>query len=166
MDKLDSLENVLDDGWKGVRVIESSASESSDSSSHGFNYDSLYLIEVRGLPWSATRQEIQQFFSGCNLLNGKDGIHFIIGENRKCGRAFIQFEQLRDYQLAQKYHMKQLDDQYVEGISVIICKILFIIVITICVEQAKFHFVSLCSCVCVCSVIWKQSALQRIGGKA
>lgn len=96
--------------------MESSHSDSSsDSSSHGFNYDSLYLIEVRNLPRCATREEIKDFFKGISILNDLNGIHFILDEsNRKKGRAFIQLENMKDYQSAQKYNMNILGDHQVE----------------------------------------------------
>ncbi|XP_055326666.1 G-rich sequence factor 1-like isoform X2 [Sitodiplosis mosellana] len=113
--KEDSLEHVIDVKWKGVRVLESSDSESSDSSAHGFNYDSLYLVEVRGLPPSTSRQEVKDFFSGARILNGINGIHFILDEMyRKCGRALVQLECIKDYQSIHKYNMNRLGGRCIE----------------------------------------------------
>lgn len=118
------MDSVVDAAWKGVRVLESSDSDSSDSSSHGFNYDSKYLIEVLNLPASATRQEIRQFFSGISILNGIYGIHFVLEEKyRKSGRAFVQLENLKEYQTIHKFNMKRLDNRYIEGKRLVIFNI-------------------------------------------
>lgn len=114
----DSLDYVLDSAWKGVRVLESSASDSSESSSHGFNYDSKYLIEVRDLPWSVSRHEIKDIFKDVNILNGLRGIHFVLDDkNQTSGRALVQLEQLKDFQTAFKYNMHSMDDHYIKGNS-------------------------------------------------
>lgn len=110
------MENVVDTAWKGVRVYESSHSESSDSSSHGFNYDSVFLVELQNLPRSATRKEIKDFFPGISILNGLHGIHFILDEKyRKYGRAFVQLEHLREYQSIKKFHLNRLDGRCIDG---------------------------------------------------
>lgn len=110
------MENVVDTAWKGVRVFESSHSESSDSSSHGFNYDSVYLVELQNLPRSATRKEIKDFFPGISILNGLYGIHFILDEKyRKYGRAFVQLEHLREYQSIKKFNQNHLDGRCIDG---------------------------------------------------
>lgn len=115
------MEAVVDVAWKGVRVLESSDSDSSDSSSHGFNFDSIYLIEIRNLPAAATRREISEFFNDINILNGIYGIHFVLDEKyRKYGRAFVQLENLKEYRSIHKFNMKRLDNRYIEGKRLVI----------------------------------------------
>lgn len=113
----DAVDNVIDVAWKGVKVLESSDSDSSDSSSsHGFDYDSKYLVEIRGLPTSATRQEVRNLFGGISILNGLNGIHFVFDEKyRKHGLAFVQFEHMRDYQSVYNYNTPRLNGQHIEG---------------------------------------------------
>ena len=38
------------------------------------------VIKARGLPFSATAEEVREFFSECSVVGGVDGIHF--GQNR------------------------------------------------------------------------------------
>ena len=38
------------------------------------------VIKARGLPFSATADEVLEFFSECSVVGGVDGIHF--GQNR------------------------------------------------------------------------------------
>ena len=42
--------------------------------------DGKIIVKARGLPWSASPDEVVEFFSECNIVNGKDGVHF--GMNR------------------------------------------------------------------------------------
>lgn len=81
-----------------------------------FNYDSKFMIEVRGLPWSATKQDVFDFFENVQILNGVNGIHFIVEKNSiRSGRAYIQLQNLNDMTLAMKYHKKCMGDRYIEG---------------------------------------------------
>ena len=41
------------------------------------------VIKARGLPFSATAEEVREFFSECSVVGGVDGIHF--GQNRYHG---------------------------------------------------------------------------------
>lgn len=68
-------------------------------------FNSTHLIYVKGIPWSATKQSIVYFFDGIHILNGVNGIHFII-ENTKSNNAFVQLASANDYQLAIKRRMK------------------------------------------------------------
>lgn len=100
--------------WANVNA-PSDSDCSWDASQRGFNYDSKYLIQVRGLPFSATKPQIAAFFENISILNGVDGIHFILnGSNMKDGQAFIQLESLRDYTAARKMN-KKMDDRFIEG---------------------------------------------------
>ena len=38
------------------------------------------IIKARGLPWSATADEVLAFFSECKVIGGTNGVHF--GMNR------------------------------------------------------------------------------------
>lgn len=109
------LENLVGTSW-AIKGISDDSDCSFDAPKSGFNYDSKYLINVRGLPWSATKPEIADFFGSINILNGQDGIHFIIDErNMKQGQAFIQLDQLRDLTAALKINKKYMEDRYIEG---------------------------------------------------
>lgn len=109
-----SSENVTASKFQGNRILDSDSSP--ESSAHGFNYDSKYLIEVRGLPWSTTRQDIINFFKDVTILNGPNGIHFMTdATDRKIGRAFIQLAQLKDFKLVRQYNLKYLGDRCIQG---------------------------------------------------
>ncbi|XP_076327081.1 heterogeneous nuclear ribonucleoprotein F-like isoform X2 [Tachypleus tridentatus] len=49
------------------------------------------VLRVRGLPWSATKEEIMNFFSGVKICGGEDGIHTTLSrEGRPSGEAYIE----------------------------------------------------------------------------
>lgn len=112
------VENIFTKSW--IYAKAKGAYDSDDSwepSIRDFNFDSKYLIEVRGLPWSATKEDVKDFFHNVTILNGLNGIHFILEEKHlKNGRAFVQLEQYNDLVLALKFNRKSMDDRYVEGI--------------------------------------------------
>lgn len=88
------------------------------------NYDLPYLIRIRGLPWSTTKQDILNFFDGVHILNGEDGIHLVtlaLLPNRPLGEAFIQLATQKDLNLAHTYDRKNLGTRYIEGRLNVVC---------------------------------------------
>lgn len=113
----EKLENFVGASWANVKV-GSDSDCSWDAPIRGFNFDSLYLIKVLNLPWSATRQQISEFFENINILNRLDGIHFILNDKvTKNIDAFVQLESLRDYTAAIKMDQKSMDGQCIKGVQ-------------------------------------------------
>lgn len=85
----------------------------------GFNFnDSLYLLKITNIPWTATKSEVQAFLSEINILNGVNGIHFIIDETKNAiNQAFIQLETRRDYSVAQNYNNEFMDGVRIKGMN-------------------------------------------------
>lgn len=68
------------------------------------------------MPWSVTKQEIMDFFAGVNILNGINGIHFIIEDKKiRKGEAYVQLKTENDLKLAQSYHKRFMGERYIEG---------------------------------------------------
>lgn len=81
-----------------------------------FNCDTKYLFQICGLPWSATKIQIAEFFKNINILNSLDGILFIFDvEDKKNIRAYIQLKTLKDFLTALKMHKKCIGDRCIEG---------------------------------------------------
>lgn len=100
-------------------VFDSCESDDSwDAPIYDFNFDSKYLIEMRGLPWSATKNDVKHFFKNVSILNDINGIHFILDEKSiKNGRALVQLEGLQDLKVALKCHKQHMDNRYIEGLT-------------------------------------------------
>lgn len=73
------------------------------------------LIRIHGLSWSVNKKEIYEFFSGVNILNNMQGIHFISNEEFECGNAFIQLETNYDLHLAQSYHKQYMGERQIKS---------------------------------------------------
>lgn len=99
------------------------------------------LIRLRGLPWTTTKKEIVQFFSGINILGGVSGIHFIPDDPNMVGVAYVQVGSKKDYDLAKGYHRKNLDGRYIDGKHLGISSILriFIVCKTIFLQEILFR---------------------------
>ncbi|KAK5870733.1 hypothetical protein PBY51_003656 [Eleginops maclovinus] len=75
----------------------------------------VYFMEVRGLPWSCSTQDLLQFFSECRILDGERGIHIAVDtQGRASGAAIIQMEHEDDVRKALEKHRQYLGPRYVE----------------------------------------------------
>lgn len=76
----------------------------------------VYIIQVKGLPWSCTPQDLLQFFSECRIRDGLKGIHLTTNQRtgRPSGQAFIEVEHEDDVSKALEKHKQYLGPRYVE----------------------------------------------------
>ncbi|XP_074525969.1 G-rich sequence factor 1 [Halichoeres trimaculatus] len=75
----------------------------------------VYIVQVRGLPWSCSGQEILQFFSECRIRDGEKGIHITYDRmGRPTGRAFLEMEHEEDVRKALEKHRQYLGPRYIE----------------------------------------------------
>nr|XP_004555700.2 G-rich sequence factor 1 [Maylandia zebra] len=75
----------------------------------------VYIVQVKGLPWSCTTQDLLQFFSECRIRDGVKGIHLTLDRlGRPSGRAFIEMEHEEDVSKALEKHRQYLGPRYVE----------------------------------------------------
>ncbi|XP_022253394.1 heterogeneous nuclear ribonucleoprotein H3-like isoform X2 [Limulus polyphemus] len=77
--------------------------------------DEGYVLRVRGLPWSATKEEIMNFFSGVKICGGEDGIHTTLSrEGRPSGEAYIEVYGESDVKRALEKHNDHMGHRYIE----------------------------------------------------
>lgn len=82
-------------------------------------HDEGYIVKLRGLPWSATTDDILRFFKNCKVLNGKLGIHMTSSrEGRPSGEAFVEFESDEDMNTALRKDRDNIGSRYIEGIFI------------------------------------------------
>ncbi|XP_041084549.1 G-rich sequence factor 1-like [Polyodon spathula] len=75
----------------------------------------MFIIRARGLPWSCTVEDVQNFFSDCRVRGGADGIHLTLNRDGKpSGEAFIELDYEEDVQKALEKHRQYLGPRYVE----------------------------------------------------
>ncbi|XP_037338256.2 G-rich sequence factor 1 [Pungitius pungitius] len=75
----------------------------------------VYIMQVRGLPWGCSAEDLMQFFSECRIRDGVKGIHFTVERvGRSSGQAFIEMEHEEDVSKALEKHRQYLGPRYVE----------------------------------------------------
>lgn len=79
----------------------------------------VYIVQVKGLPWSCTTQDLLHFFSECRIRDGVTGIHLTVDRlGRPSGKAFIEMEHKEDVHKALEKHRQYLGPRYVEVFEV------------------------------------------------
>ncbi|XP_056274228.1 G-rich sequence factor 1 [Pseudoliparis swirei] len=75
----------------------------------------VFIMQVKGLPWSCSAQELLRFFSECRIRDGIKGIHLTVDRTgRPSGQAFIELEHEEDVGKALEKHRQYLGPRYVE----------------------------------------------------
>uniref|UniRef100_A0A8C5KWB8 Heterogeneous nuclear ribonucleoprotein F-like n=1 Tax=Jaculus jaculus TaxID=51337 RepID=A0A8C5KWB8_JACJA len=74
-----------------------------------------YVVKLRGLPWSCSVEDVQNFLSDCTIHDGVAGVHFIYTrEGRQSGEAFVELESEDDVKLALKKDREIMGHWYIE----------------------------------------------------
>ncbi|XP_060894246.1 G-rich sequence factor 1 [Labrus mixtus] len=82
----------------------------------------VFIVQVKGLPWSCSVQDLLQFFSECRIRDGEKGIHLTLDRmGRPSGRAFLELEHEEDVSKALEKHRQYLGPRYVEVYEVSNC---------------------------------------------
>lgn len=73
------------------------------------------VVKARGLPWSATAEEVVEFFKPTMVAGGEDGVHFTLNrEGRPSGECFVELESEDDLAEALKKDHCNMGKRYVE----------------------------------------------------
>lgn len=76
-------------------------------------------MQVKGLPWSCSAEDLLNFFSDCRIRDGVNGIHLTTDRmGRRSGRAFLEMEHEEDVGKALEKHRQYLGPRYVEVFEV------------------------------------------------
>ncbi|XP_031432849.1 epithelial splicing regulatory protein 1 isoform X2 [Clupea harengus] len=102
---------------------------------HFLSGEGHVIVRMRGLPFSATPQQVLQFFLGCQVVDTKDGVCQVKGssnggcqvaggtdgillvryaDGRPTGDAFVLFSSEEHAQMALKKHKQRLGKRYIE----------------------------------------------------
>ncbi|XP_060927645.1 G-rich sequence factor 1 [Limanda limanda] len=75
----------------------------------------VFIVQVKGVPWACTAQDLLHFFSDCRIRDGLKGIHLTLDKlGRSSGRAFIELEHEEDVNKALEKHRQYMGPRYVE----------------------------------------------------
>jgi len=76
---------------------------------------SEFIVRARGLPFSASADEVTSFFAMSRIAGGKDGIHFVfLREGRPSGEAFVELETEADFNKALEKNNDHMGHRYIE----------------------------------------------------
>ncbi|VDN41412.1 unnamed protein product [Dibothriocephalus latus] len=76
---------------------------------------SVTILRIRGLPYSATADDVINFFKDVSIKGGKRGISFPQGPNgRSNGEAFIELENEDELEKAMAHHNEHMGRRYIE----------------------------------------------------
>jgi heterogeneous nuclear ribonucleoprotein F/H len=74
-----------------------------------------FIVKARGLPWSATPQDVIEFLSDAKVLNGEKGIHFTYNkEGKASGEVFVELETKEDLESAMGHDKNHMGKRYIE----------------------------------------------------
>ncbi|XP_072521306.1 G-rich sequence factor 1 [Salminus brasiliensis] len=75
----------------------------------------LFVIRVKGLPYSCTADDLLNFFSDCQIRGGVSGIHLMQNKyGQSNGEAFIELQHERDIGKALEKDRQYLGPRYIE----------------------------------------------------
>jgi len=74
--------------------------------------DGNYVIRMRGLPYSVTIEDIQEFFGGIGIR--KDQIFILIARGEGTGGGFIKLNSQQQVERAMKFHNSRIGHRYIE----------------------------------------------------
>lgn len=76
---------------------------------------SEYCVKLRGIPWSATKDDVADFLDRVNILGGHRGIIITTDDRgRPSGDAYVEVETSDDVDLAMKMNRRDMGSRYVE----------------------------------------------------
>jgi len=85
-----------------------------NSGGGGFSV-SQFCVKLRGMPWSATKDDIADFLERCNIVGGHRGIILMTDDRgRPSGDAYVEVESSDDVDMALKMHKRDMGSRYVE----------------------------------------------------
>lgn len=74
-----------------------------------------YVLRLRGLPYSATRSDVEEFFETIQIYKGEEGVVFsVTSSGRPTGEAYVEFMSEEAQQDAMKKHKQHIGPRYIE----------------------------------------------------
>lgn len=74
-----------------------------------------YVIRIRGLPWSASAEDVVEFFNEVEINGGAEGVHLTLSrEGRPSGEAYVELVSQEDLDKAEEKHKCNMGKRYIE----------------------------------------------------
>jgi len=79
------------------------------------DYEDGTVVRMRGLPWSASQEEVANFLEDCNIVGGNEGIHFTyVRDGRPSGEAYVELASADDMSRALEKNKQHMGKRYIE----------------------------------------------------
>lgn len=77
--------------------------------------DGVKYVKARGLPWSASADEVLEFFNNCQVVGGSAGVHFVNNQDgRPSGTCYLEVESQGDVDAALARDKDKMGKRYIE----------------------------------------------------
>lgn len=84
-------------------------------SSHTSNGATKHIVNLHGLPWNVTEEEIIKFLEGSTVVSDEKGIHFVLGDDgRRNGDAFVELATEDCMKNALEQNHKHIGKRYID----------------------------------------------------
>lgn len=78
-------------------------------------HDTGWVVRLRGLPFNATAEDVQEFFAGLDVVGGSEGIVFTWGrDGRPLGEAYVELATEQMQQEAMRRDRNRIGQRYIE----------------------------------------------------
>ncbi|KAM7363603.1 heterogeneous nuclear ribonucleoprotein glorund [Cochliomyia hominivorax] len=102
-------------GHRYIEVFNASAREAKEAMRKTSSHGNSYVVKLRGLPYSVTEQQVEEFFNGLEIKPDREGIIFVMDKRgRATGEAFVQFESQEDTEQALGRNRQKIGHRYIE----------------------------------------------------
>ena len=76
----------------------------------------FYCVRARGLPWSATEEDVLNFFSDVPVKGGTAGVFLTNDKSgRRSGEVYVKLNSQQDVEKALKHNQQYIGKRYIEG---------------------------------------------------
>jgi heterogeneous nuclear ribonucleoprotein F/H len=77
--------------------------------------EEVKYVKARGLPWSASADEVLEFFNNCQVVGGSAGVHFINNyDGRPSGTCYLELSSAEDVTKALARDKDKMGKRYIE----------------------------------------------------
>ncbi|XP_020717001.1 heterogeneous nuclear ribonucleoprotein F [Ceratitis capitata] len=102
-------------GHRYIEVFVANPKEAKEAMRKTGSHGISYVVKLRGLPYSVTEQQVEEFFSGLEIKPDREGILFVMDKRgRATGEAFVQFESQDDTEQALGRNRLKIGHRYIE----------------------------------------------------
>jgi len=102
-------------GRRYIEIFEAMESDMVTNVAGEIKELSGFVLRLRGLPYSATRADVESFFEGFEICKGDEGVVFAVTSlGKPTGEAYVEFVTEQSQLEAMKKHKHHMGSRYIE----------------------------------------------------